>query len=200
MASGAKAEIAGATGRTSFQVNLCRSLTARYGCERVREPKGATAKGSEDEIDDAFREYASALWRAVYVFSGGHGDVADDAVAEAFTRALPRWHAIRDPRSWLYRVAFRVAATEMKERHRREGEVADTQVAVGEGEELGHVMAALRLLPPRQRAAIVLHYRLDMSVRDIARALDVSTATVRVHLHRGRERLRDLLREEPEGV
>jgi DNA-directed RNA polymerase specialized sigma24 family protein len=40
-----------------------------------------------------------------------------------------------------------------------------------------------------------MHYRLDLPVRDIARTLGISSATVKVHLHRGRNRLRELVKE-----
>jgi RNA polymerase sigma-70 factor (ECF subfamily) len=61
-------------------------------------------------------------------------------------------------------------------------------------------MSALRRLSPNQRAAIVLHYYVDLPVKEIARALGISPATVKVHLFRGRGRLRDLLGgEESDG-
>jgi len=57
------------------------------------------------------------------------------------------------------------------------------------------LVALLRRLPRNQRAAIVLHYYADRPVKDVAATLGVSPATARVHLHRGRRRLRQLLEE-----
>ena len=54
-------------------------------------------------------------------------------------------------------------------------------------------MAALRQISPRQQAAVVLHYQTDLPVSEIARLLGMSPATVKVHLFRGRKRLRQLL-------
>jgi RNA polymerase sigma factor (sigma-70 family) len=54
-------------------------------------------------------------------------------------------------------------------------------------------MRALRLLSPNQRAALILHSAEDLAVADVARLMGISAATVRVHLHRGRRRLRRLL-------
>jgi len=53
--------------------------------------------------------------------------------------------------------------------------------------------AALARLPSNQRAAIFLHYQCDLPVADVATRLGVSRATARVHLWRGRVRLRTLL-------
>ena len=49
-------------------------------------------------------------------------------------------------------------------------------------------------LPLRERAAMVLFYVLDLPVADVAARMGVAAPTVRVHLMRGRRRLRDLLR------
>jgi RNA polymerase sigma-70 factor (ECF subfamily) len=57
-------------------------------------------------------------------------------------------------------------------------------------------MAALRQLSPMQRGALVLHYYAGYPVRDAARILGSTSAAVRVHLSRGRRRLRGLLEED----
>ena len=57
-------------------------------------------------------------------------------------------------------------------------------------------MRALRQLSPNQRAAIVLRYEADLPVDDVARRMGIAAPTVRVHLHRGRTRLRELLGSE----
>jgi RNA polymerase sigma-70 factor, ECF subfamily len=60
----------------------------------------------------------------------------------------------------------------------------------------GELMAALRRLSPMQRGAIVLRYEADLPVDEIARRMGIAAPTVRVHLHRGRNRLRELLGRE----
>lgn len=50
---------------------------------------------SEDPIERAYREWGTQLWRGIYAFSDGRADIADDAVAEAFARALePQQRAV----------------------------------------------------------------------------------------------------------
>jgi RNA polymerase sigma factor (sigma-70 family) len=131
------------------------------------------------------------------VFTGGRQEIADDAVAEAFARALAQPSAIRNPRPWLYRTAFRIAAGELRRERRDEPQTPPRPTSPMETAE---VMSALRRLSPNQRAAIVLHYYVDFPVKEIARALGISPATVKVHLFRGRRRLRALLGgEESDG-
>jgi RNA polymerase sigma-70 factor (ECF subfamily) len=148
---------------------------------------------AEHDYVALYHTVAPTLWRAIYAYTGGQRHVADDAVAEAFARAIQHAGAIRQPRSWLYRTAFRIAAAEVRRAHSQTEleERADDPPA-----DLSEVMAALRKLSPNQRAAVYLHYRADLPVREVARMMDTSVAAVKVHLHRGRRRLRELLGRE----
>jgi RNA polymerase sigma factor (sigma-70 family) len=55
------------------------------------------------------------------------------------------------------------------------------------------VVEALRALPPRQRAAVVLRYLDDLPIADVARALDCSEGAVKSNTSRGLDRLRAAL-------
>jgi RNA polymerase sigma-70 factor, ECF subfamily len=143
-----------------------------------------------------WRESGATIWRAVYAFAGGRRDVADDAVAEAFARAMSRGDAVRDPVAYLYRIAFRVASAELQ-RARQEPDVPESTFDPTTNG-LPDLMRALRELTPAQRAAVFLHYRVDLPVREVAHLMGTSSAAVKVHLMRGRRRLRELLGEEDE--
>jgi len=62
------------------------------------------------------------------------------------------------------------------------------------------VLRAVAKLPGTQRAAIVLFYLEDRPVAEVADSLGCSDATARVHLHRGRKRLAELLGEEESSM
>ena len=70
---------------------------------------------SERSYVALYRTTGVALWRAIYVYSGGSREIADDAVAEAFARAIQHDNAIRRPEAWLYRTAFHIAAAELRQ-------------------------------------------------------------------------------------
>jgi RNA polymerase sigma factor (sigma-70 family) len=61
------------------------------------------------------------------------------------------------------------------------------------------VVGALRGLTPAQRASVYLHYQADLPVRQVAHLTGMSVASVKVHLMRGRRRLRELLGDEDEA-
>lgn len=145
-------------------------------------------------LEDLYRSQGPRIWRALVAFTADR-EVADDALSEAFAQALARGSAIRDPARWIWRVAFRVAAGELKDR----GAMASLPTAGGVDpfrEPLVHVFDALGALSPNQRLAIVLHDYADRPVQEVAATLGASRATVYVHLSQGRRRLRALLEDE----
>jgi RNA polymerase sigma-70 factor (ECF subfamily) len=145
------------------------------------------------DLERLYREHGARLWRALVGYAGD-SEIANDAVAEAFAQALGRRDELRDPLRWVWRVAFRVAAGELKDRRRRgsgqierAAEVVDPDVGL---------LDVLGRLSPKQRAALVLHYYGGYPTKEIAAIVGSSAATVRVHLSQGRRRLRRILEEQ----
>jgi RNA polymerase sigma-70 factor (ECF subfamily) len=142
---------------------------------------------------DAFfvREYP-AVAKTVFLMTGDR-PLAEDMTQEAFARAFARWGRVRaldKPGAWVRRVAIRAAL-----RARPDAAVDPTAVALDADSSLD-VRAAVRALPPRQRAAVVLHYFEDLPVDEIASVMRCKRSTAKVHLHRARARLAELLKEE----
>jgi RNA polymerase sigma-70 factor (ECF subfamily) len=149
---------------------------------------------AEGGLERLYREDGARLWRALMAFSGDR-EVASDAVAEAFAQALGRGDDLRDPQRWVWRAAFRIAAGELKDRGRFRAPAFDPGYETEEPS--ARLVSALARLSPNQRAALVLHYYAGYPTNEIAGILGASAATVRVHLSKGRKRLRRIL-EEPD--
>ena len=145
------------------------------------------------DFDEIWRADGPTLWRAVYAFTGGRRDVTDDAVAEAFARAMARGGKVRDPLAYLFRIAFRVAGAELARRSKEVQDVPEMSLPDPTQNGLPDLLGALRELSPSQRAAVYLHYQADLSVRDVAHVMGSTSAAVKVHLMRGRRRLAELL-------
>ncbi|MDP9222366.1 MAG: sigma-70 family RNA polymerase sigma factor [Actinomycetota bacterium] len=152
-----------------------------------------SATEETERVGHLYAEEGERLWRAVFAFAGDR-EVASDAVAEAFAQCLRRGGAVRDPRRWVWRAAFRIAAGELKERGRWAR--WPTDAVVYDADPPGGLFPALRSLPPMQRATLVLRHYAGYDAGEIAQALGIGRATVRVHLSRGRRRLRTLLEED----
>lgn len=153
-----------------------------------------TGVGVRSVLEDLYRTQGPIIWRALIAFTGEPA-VADDALSEAFAQALRRGEDVRDPGRWVWRVAFKIAAAELKQR-RRLGDLRNEDPSYPFPEPLLHVFDALEQLSPNQRLAIVLHDYADRPVPEVAATLGVSRATVHVHLSQGRRRLRSILEED----
>ena len=111
-------------------------------------------------------------------------------MAEAFARALASTGSIREVVPWIWSVAFRLAAEDL----RRLARLTDTSVIeANEMPEPHNLFVTLDQLSDRQRVCIVLHYYAGYSLDEIAAILGTRKGTIGVHLHRGRNRLQQLL-------
>jgi len=168
----------------------------RWLCSQS-DPPHPLYRGEFVDEGDAFGELYAAigqrLWRTIFVFTGGQRDMTDDVVAEAFVRTLERGDRIRDRTRYTYRIAFRLAAHEL----RRPVALAEIpeQSSAPTHEDSHALIAALKQLSPNQRAAVYLHYQVDLPTDEVARLMGTSPAAVRVQLMRGRRRLAELLPE-----
>jgi RNA polymerase sigma-70 factor (ECF subfamily) len=61
------------------------------------------------------------------------------------------------------------------------------------------LVMALAALSERQRASVVLHDAAGYTAREVAKIVGSTEAAIRVHLMRGRRRLRELLREDEDA-
>jgi RNA polymerase sigma-70 factor (ECF subfamily) len=142
-------------------------------------------------IERVWREQGSKIWRSLLEFTADP-DLASDALAEAFAQALGRGDAIREPDRWIWRASFKIAAGELKDRRAiRSMDSPDRSIELPES--VADLVSALQTLSPNQRAAAVLHYYADLPASEVAKILECSQTTVRVHLMQARRRLRPLL-------
>jgi RNA polymerase sigma-70 factor, ECF subfamily len=146
-----------------------------------------------DRIERLYRERGDRIWRGLLAFSGDP-EVASDAVAEAFAQVLRRGDEVRDPERWIWRAAFRIAAGELKER--RKNEVLAVAGSYEMEEPARDLVVALGALSERQRVSVVLHDAAGYPSKEVARIIGSTEVAVRVHLMRGRRRLRELLKED----
>lgn len=153
--------------------------------------------GSEEAtFDEVFDElYPRARTLAFRIL--GDMPAAEDAAAEAMTRALVRWNRVaslpyRD--GWILRVTANVALDVARRRTRASALRVDPLVVGSAEDELvvlrSALVEALLALPKRQREAIVLVHLLGYSPTDAAATMNVSVSSVGQHVRRGLERLR----------
>jgi RNA polymerase sigma-70 factor (ECF subfamily) len=101
-------------------------------------------------------------------------------------------------RRWLFTIAYRRLADEWRQpRHRHETATDDVPAAPVHDavptDGLDWAVATIRRLPPALADAVLLRVVADLDVGEIAEILGISAGTVRVRVHRGLLRLRELL-------
>ena len=130
--------------------------------------------------------------------SAGPG-AADDCFQETFVsalRAYPRLRPGSNVRAWLFTIARSKAMDHHRAARRSAVPVAEVPERATFDREPespdGDLWAAVRALPEKQRAAIVLRFTCDLSHREIGRVLDCSDAAARRSVHEGLKRLREV--------
>ncbi|BCB75402.1 SigE family RNA polymerase sigma factor [Phytohabitans flavus] len=150
------------------------------------------------EFDDFVRSRWVSLLRVAYLLTGDR-HAAEDLLQEVLEQVYVRWRRVRaTPDAYVRKALVNRAANRWRRRSRRpEQALGDLDrsapdhagdVALREG-----VVAALRALPLRQRAAVALRFLEDLSVAETAAALDCSEGAVRSHTARGLAKLREAL-------
>ena len=123
---------------------------------------------------------------------------AEDAVQETFLKLLTARPVFRDAeheKAWLIRTTLHRASDirRLAERRNVPLEEAAQAAAPERGSDL---LAAVRGLPEKYSAVIHLYYYEGYSIKEIAAMLGLPAPTVGTRLARGRERLRQMLKEE----
>jgi DNA-directed RNA polymerase specialized sigma24 family protein len=151
---------------------------------------------ADPEFQQLYRSERQAVFSTVYLLCRNRV-LAEDATQEAFSRALERWGRLRGRPwvgGWVTSTALNVARRALRKRPGigPPGGEADPDTSIS-------LWMAVRGLPLRQQQAVVLHYRLDIPVEEVAGLMALSPGTVRTHLARARQALRRSLEGEPDA-
>jgi RNA polymerase sigma-70 factor (sigma-E family) len=157
--------------------------------------------GDDREFLDFFADEFWPLRRLGFLLTSDWGE-AEELAQEAMVRTFAAWSRVRHKQPAAYarkvllnrhRSLLRRAVVEARHAlvSRPQAETTRYQPDFS-GDDL-LLWQALRRLPARQRAALVLRYYLDLPEAEVARQLGVPAGTVKSLVHRGLARLRDRL-------
>ncbi|MFJ9040923.1 SigE family RNA polymerase sigma factor [Streptomyces sp. NPDC102406] len=156
-------------------------------------------------LEGAFREFAEAragqLFRSGSLLTSGDTHLAEDLVQETLGRMYVVWgrSAVRlgNPAAYAQTVLVRAFLAHQRRRsagERPSGDIPEQTAAGADDPSLRlTLLEALRQLPPKDRAVVVLRYWEDRSIEETADALHLSSAAVRTRSHRALARLRTQL-------
>ncbi len=169
--------------------------------------RDVTRSAREEQIAGLFDEHYTRLRDLAYVILGDR-NFAEEIVMEAFLKTFTGWGRIRDldrADAYLRRAVVNLSRSKIRRKvvearsnaityRRDERKAPDWDPDIHE--ESRELWTAVRHLPPRQRACIVLRYVEDLPEGEIAEIMDCSVGTVRSQLSRARRKLETSL----EGV
>jgi RNA polymerase sigma-70 factor, ECF subfamily len=145
---------------------------------------------------------------AIYAYAMrllGNNDLAEECVAETFSRLLRALRNGGGPQEYLRAYLYRVAHNWITDHYRRNpplvpldpelraAEQSEPHVAAAEAIERQQVRAALALLTSDQRQVITLKYLENLDTAEIAAALDKPAGAVKALQHRALAALRRIL-------
>ena len=150
-----------------------------------------------NRLEELVNKHENTLFRAALAILGDvHG--AEDAVQETFLRYLEKCPELKDAaheRAWLLKVTANLCKSALRSK-KRHPTVELLDVYPAPDGETGELVEAVLELPANQRAAVHLFYYEGYSTDEIAAILGQRPGTVRSHLSRGREALRQKLKGE----
>ena len=166
---------------------------------------GRTLGGDSEAFDLLTRRYLRQALATAWEFTESLED-AEDVVQEAFLRALSsleRFDRSRLFAPWFFSILRNIGRNEAARRGRWESVPVPEELQAGGGSpesdlEVGEIRELLALgledLPAMQRACFRLRDVEGFTSAEVSEMLGVSAATVRVHVHRARRALREVLR------
>ena len=122
---------------------------------------------------------------------------AEDVVQEVFLKLITSCPHFRDEgheRAWLIRATLNRACDLRRAAERRNLPLEEAEQAAGE--ELPQLLSSVQALPGKYSAVIHLYYYEGYSIKEIAELLKLPVSTVGTRLSRGREKLREILKED----
>ena len=157
----------------------------------------------------AFAEFIDKYKESVFLCCrrlGLREDELEEVLSETFLAAyngLGRYSGRAALGTWLWSIAYRQAVTYLRKNRRQLEDqpqelIADSReqepsLAIQGKETEKIIWQAVEQLPPLWAMAIILYYREEKSIADIAKIMQLRKNTVKTYLFRGREKLKRIL-------
>ncbi|MGC1645455.1 MAG: RNA polymerase sigma factor [Candidatus Sulfotelmatobacter sp.] len=166
-----------------------------------------------DVLEQLVREHSRLVYRIAYAVLRSHPD-AEDSTQETFMRVLrysSKLAEVEDPKTWLARIAWRVAVDRSKKRRwAREiplddpgkpvAEVASSEIPADEAVQATQLGIAVEkliaALPTKLREPLILSTVEEISPREVAATLGINEAAVRSRVFRARQILKEKLAQQ----
>lgn len=155
--------------------------------------KAAVNRQAEVLLD----RYGNNILRLAYSYLHNLNDaeeILQDTLLQ-YLKKTPSFESVDHEKAWLLHVAGNLSKNKLKYNKIRYGDELNDTLAAEKREDLSFVWEAVKELPEKYRIVIHLHYHEGYQTAQIAKLLNRNESTVRSDLRRGREKLKQILRE-----
>lgn len=184
----------------SSPLEMLRGRLRRFFAAAERETRREAAAGRDAVNRQAERmltDYGNSILRLAYSYLHNLSDaeeVLQDTLIQ-FLKTAPALEGPRHEKAWLLRVAANLSKNRLDYNRIRAADELNEELVAEEREDLSFVWEAVKALPVHQREAVHLFYHEGYTTAEIGRLLGRREATVRSDLRRGREKLKEVLKE-----
>ena len=150
-----------------------------------------------NQAESLLEEYGNSILRLAYSYLHHINDAEDvlqDTIIQ-YIRSSPNFESPKHEKAWLMRVAINISKNKIIYNKKRETIEIDENLFIEEEKDLKFVWDAVKSLPVKYREVIHLFYHEGYTTAQIADMLHKNEATVRSLLHRGRGKLKEILKE-----
>jgi RNA polymerase sigma-70 factor (ECF subfamily) len=174
----------------------------------------AILDGEVNAYSTLVMRYQEAIFNLMFRMTGSYED-ATDLAQETFIKAYDQLHRFQKGKKffpWLYTIGLNQARNFLRHNKRTHavslndceigsgldypGEQEENTISVLDYEQLH---AALNQLPLDYREALILRYREELSMEDVAQAMSVKLSAAKMRVHRGLAKLREILEQNQGG-
>jgi len=165
-------------------------------------------RGSPDAFRQIVEAFKDRLFSFVWRMTRNHHE-AEDVCQAAFVKAYESLASYSENyafSTWLFTIAYRLCLNAMRKKRAVSGDAdfsnvssaePDASITLAGSEDARNlrrrIWTAVDQLSAPQKTAVLLFYREGQSCQDIGEVLGIPAVTVKSHLHRAREKLRELL-------
>lgn len=154
-----------------------------------------------ESIETVIQRYKGTVYSVALSYVNSRDD-ADDIFQEVFLiyfRTNPQFNDEEHRKAWLIRTTINCSKRVVDSTYRKRTVPLDEMEEESfqfQTKEENAVYVALQALPEKYRTVLHLFYFEDMSIDMICKVLDLKSSTVKVQLMRGREMMKEKLKEE----
>ena len=158
---------------------------------------------TEKRFIDLVRVEQEPLRRFLLALCGGDSAMADDIAQDSLVRAYVAsgsFLGLSQFRTWLFKIAYNCYIDRCRRKHPEQAPIDGREALSIPSEDISdasfryqQLYQALDKLPEKEKAAIILFYFEDRSIKEISLILGIPSGTVKYHLSTGRSHLKEYL-------